>query len=166
TDGVIQAQAARADSLFDRERAARSSQQAVGRTVERDWLARGRERTVRRGRQQRGERLPLRRQRRGARLHQRFDQLVLARRGPQDRKVVQDRSESGFAANQAFVCREEEGAVFDDWAAEREAGLVAFEGRVLFQPSGERVTRVQLLISEVVKDIAAERVRPALRDDV
>src|SRR5215510_11886925 len=72
--------------------------------------------------------LTLRDEVRRARPDQRGDQILLHRSRLQDRLIGQDRRESRFAPDQAFVSREEKGLVFLERPAECEAGLVALEG--------------------------------------
>src|SRR5262249_21315857 len=101
-----------------------------------------------------------------ARSDQRGDQILLPRGWLQDRGVGQDRRESRFPPDQAFVCREDKGPVFLDRPAEGEAGLVALEGRVLLQRTGEDVAPVEPLVAEIVIDVSVKLICAAFRDDV
>src|SRR5262249_42067801 len=90
------------------------------------------------GGEQRLKLLSLRDQRRRSRSDQSVDQILLPRSRLQDRRIGQDCSESRFAPDQAFICREEEGPVFPDRTTEGEAGLVALERRITPLYGGER----------------------------
>src|ERR1044071_4846004 len=67
-------------------------------------------------------------------------------------------------------CREEEGAVFDNRAAERRAVLRARKGRFLFpiivNDGSKGVARLNCLVADKAEDVAVKFVRPAFGHDV